>query len=289
MKATKHLMLLTAFLLLVGALVFAITACGDDDDDDDDDAVGSLEFYANGEEFIRDGFTSMDGWRIDFTHFWVYLQGFTAYQYVEESTEEQKILPAHAGHPHEDIPEGTAHETLLDTYAIDLALGEDRTLVDTIDDAPVGNYNYIAFNMVQGNEGFSIIMQGTASKGEDSIDFTIQLTEEMTFSSCHQEVDDEYAGVVDEGGLGTVESTFHSDHVFGDEETLGEEDSVNEIALGFQAIYDLMTDLGVNSVTQQDLADGLGGEDYLTFMEAVKTLGHSGEGHCEYSDYEAEE
>jgi hypothetical protein len=33
----------------------------------------------------------------------------------------------------------------------------------------------------------------------------------------------------------------------------------------------------------------LSADDYATFMAALYTLGHSGEGHCEYSAYEAEE
>ena len=289
------------FLVMVFALAFALVltnGCGDDDDDDDDDDAGSgtLEFYTNGEEFILDGFTGKTGWSIAFDHFYVNIYGPTAYQVAEEeNTSSQSLLPAHAGHPHEDIPEGSAHEALTGTYWVDLhATGSDgtnRVLLGSVEDSPAGNYNYSSFALIQQETGdfadYSIVMIGTATKDADTVEFTIALTEEMLFSSCHQETDDEYAGVVEDGGVGSTEMTFHSDHLFGDFDELDDPDSVNPIALGFQPFADLAVD-GVLDIDQEEMQAQMDVNDYTTFIAALRTLGHSGEGHCNYNAYEEE-
>lgn len=287
------------FTAVALALVLSITAlspaCGDDDDDDDK-ATGSLDFVANGEDFIRDGFTGKTGWTIAFDHFYVTLEGPTAFQVAQESLGHApepiaapgNYAPAHAGHPHEEIPEGAAHEALTGTYWIDLHEGPDPILVDTIAITPIGNYNYLNFSMVQAAQGefagYAIIMIGSATKDADTVAFTIKLTEQMTFSDCHQEVDDENAGVVEPGGAGSVEMTFHSDHLFGDYDDLGNPDGVNPIALGFQPFAD-MAEGGVLDCDQDQMAKVMTADDYATFLAALYTLGHSGEGHCEHSAY----
>jgi hypothetical protein len=43
-------------------------------------ATGTLEFYANGEDFVRQGFVSKDGWSIQFDHVYITLDGIAAYQ-----------------------------------------------------------------------------------------------------------------------------------------------------------------------------------------------------------------
>ena len=284
----KRLWLICLLLTLTTCcLSVLIAGCDDDDDDDDDDgAVGTLEFFANGEEFIREGFVGKTGWAISFDQFLVNYSGPTAFQVAEDT--EGEMAPLHAGHPHDDIPEGSAHITLDGDYPMDLATGDDRGLVGAISDAPVGNYNYLNFNVKQAAEGeladYSILMSGAATKDERTVSFTIRLDEQMTFTGCHQEVDDEFAGVVDEDGLGAMELTFHSDHIFGDQETLGEEGSVNDIALGFEALAALAQG-DVLDIDQNDLSTGLSGADYLIFIEALRTTGHSGEGHCEYQAY----
>ncbi len=299
MKTLIKLLLLTVFLLT--ALTFTLNGCGDDDDDDDDGGgVGTLEFYTNGEEFIQNGFVGKTGWAISFDHFYVNYNAPTAFQVPEDQIEiesklttPQSCLPAHAGHPHTDIPDGAAHVALLNEYWIDLKTagpdGTNRVLLDAIENAPIGNYNFINFAVSQGSEsayaGYSIVMIGAATKDSDTITFTIKLNEEMAFSDCQQTVDDENAGVVSKGGVGSVEITFHSDHLFGDYEALGETDSVNDVALGFQPFADIAVD-GALDIDQAEMKSLLSDADYDTFMEALFTTGHSGEGHCHYDEFE---
>ncbi|MDP8224320.1 MAG: hypothetical protein P9L99_13230 [Candidatus Lernaella stagnicola] len=276
-------------LLLIATAALLVTACGDDDDDDGAGMTGTLTFTANGEEFIREGFVDKTGWLISFDHFYITLSGLTGIQVAEE-TDEQALTVAHAGHPHEDIPEGAAHVALDGVHTLDLTEGDGPQEVGSLA-APAGNYNYAAFNMVQSEgdffPGYSIVMQGVATKDSDAIAFTIKLNEQMTFTSCHQEVNDEFAGVVDAGGNGTLETTFHSDHLFGDYEDLGNPEGVNPGALGFQAFADLAA-AGALEIDQDEMAAQMDPDDYATFVAALFTLGHSGEGHCNYNEYEAQ-
>ena len=46
----------------LAALALVAVACGGGGED----KVGTVIFTANGEDFVRDGFVSEDGWRIDF-------------------------------------------------------------------------------------------------------------------------------------------------------------------------------------------------------------------------------
>ena len=275
--------------LLALVLTLGVVGCGDDDDDDDG-VTGTLTFLANGEEFIRDGFIGKTGWDISFDHFHVTVSGLTGIQVAEEESETTALTTAHAGHPHNDIPEGSAYEALMGAYALDLATGDGPQVVDSLE-VPIGNYNYVSWNVIQAAEGefagYSIVMIGTAAKDGETIAFTIKLDAQYTFSNCHQEVDDDYAGVVDEGGEGSIETTYHSDHLFGDFDDLGNPDGVNPIALGFQAFADLAVD-GVLDIDQAQMQEQMTPDDYATFVAALDTLGHSGEGHCNCGDYQAE-
>lgn len=288
------IMLSMTFFLGTGFL----GACGDDNEGGDIAATGSVAVTANGEEFVRDGFISMDGWDLIFDHLYVNLTGPTAYQVVETQTS-SSFRPLHAGHSHEDIPEGSAHVALTGSYLVDLAQGVEATTVGIITEAPIGNYNRLNFDITQAAAdtqpvdpvtttvvddliGYSIVLIGSAENGGHTITFTIKFTEEMRYTDCGPNATE---GVVAEDGQGTAEMTFHFDHVFGDEETLGEADSVNEIALGFGPLAALSSG-GVFDITQDDLGNLLSGSDYLTLIDALRTIGHSGEAHCHYSALE---
>jgi len=73
--------------------------------------------------------------------------------------------------------------------------------------------------------------------------------------------------------------TFHFDHVFGDNEA-DAEDHINTGSVGFDFFYAFAED-GVVDVHQADLQ---GAEGYSTLVQALWTLGHLGEGHCEVSE-----
>ncbi len=159
------------------AITFMSASCSDNDDDGSDASsleTGTLEFYANGEEFIRDGFLSKDGWQIEFDHFFVNIIGPTAIQGEEMETgesgeekdtalvdgEESEGLISHAGHPHTGIAAGDVHAALLGDYLVDLhrtpllLQGEPRTMLGSVEgvdflgnSVQTGNYNTVNFNL----------------------------------------------------------------------------------------------------------------------------------------------
>ena len=332
--------------ILVGtlAIAFAMAACSDEGSEGTDPSAldtGTLAFYANGESFIRDGFLSKDGWRIDFDHFFVNITGATALQATAEETDEAagtgEGLIAHGGHPHSGVSEAGVHVALEGDHLVDLRRtpllpeGEPRTRIDVVTDVDAlgnrvlsGNYNTVAFNLqpvgrnwalpscvapvtpadALAMAGHSIRMTGTAVKGGEIVGFDIRLLPVLdrlrpndsgiAFSSCLWVSDDDPdPGLVTPGGIGWVELTFHSDHIFGD--GADPDPELNDFAPGFEPFaavaeadpccpYDRCVE-----ATQEQLrsrwADAASedpdlGYVYGLLVYTLGTTGHSGEGHC---------
>jgi hypothetical protein len=220
-----------------------------------DGATGKLQFYANGEDFVRQGFVSKDGWSISFDHVYITLSGITAYQ----------TDPPYDPHQGAGI-DGKVEVGLNNAYTIDLAEGDEDAppiLVGEISKAPAGQYNAISWKIARAESGaaagHSLMMIGTAVKEGQSIDFTINVDEECDYY-CGEYVGDERKGILTEGGTADLEMTFHFDHIFGDAE-LAADDELNLAAVGFQPF-----------------ADGADAETVLNMVEMH--LGHVGEGHC---------
>ncbi len=236
-----------AIPLLVLAMVLAGCPSGG--------ATGTLEFYANGEDFVRQGFVSKDGWSIQFDHVYITLDGIAA------SQTDPPYDPQTGGDISGDF---TLH--LAGAYTIDLAEGGTDAppiLVGSVSDAPVGHYNALAFNMARAESGpaagYSLVMIGTAQKDGQSIDFVINVEEECQYQ-CGEYVGDERKGIVPENGTADLEMTFHFDHIFGSGD-LPMDDELNLGAIGFEPF-----------------TGGAQGEDVLD-MSGMH-LGHVGEGHC---------
>jgi len=218
--------------------------------------AGTLQFYANGEDFVRQGFVSKDGWSISFDHVYITLADITAYQ----------TDPPYDPHDGGDIS-GKVTIGLDKAYTVDLAEGgEDAppVLVDELPDATAGQYNAISWNMVKAESGpaagYSLAMIGTAEKDGQVVDFTINIDAECGYD-CGEYVGDVRKGILSEGGTADLEMTFHFDHIFGDAET-PLDDELNQGALGFEYFI--------------DYADG----DTVDINMAEMHLGHVGEGHC---------
>ena len=218
-------------------------------------ATGKLQLYANGEDFVRQGFVSKDGWSIQFDHVYITLAEVTAYQ----------TDPPYDPQSEADI-EGKVTVALDKVYTIDLAEGgEDASpiLVDEVSDVPVGHYNAISWKMARAESGpaagHSLVMIGIAEKDGQSIDFTISIDEECEYN-CGEYVGDERKGILEEGSMADLEMTFHFDHIFGDAE-LPADDGLNLAAVGFEPF-----------------AEGAEAGTVINMTEMH--LGHVGEGHC---------
>lgn len=238
-----------------------------------DEATGSLEFRANGEDFVRQGFVSKDGWNISFDHIWVSLANVRAHQ-------TNPPYDPFAG----ELTRSTQMVGLPGQLIVDLAAGDadaETILIGTVEAAPEGFYNAVAWMMSPADEGeiegYSIVIDGVAEKDGETINFVMRLEEEFTYT-CGAFVGDERKGVLPADGAGDVELTFHFDHIFGDAET-PLEDSLNAEAPGFDMFAAIASD-GVVDVSLSDLEMALSDDDYQTFVNVLPSLGHTGEGHC---------
>jgi hypothetical protein len=234
---------------------------------------GTLEFRANGEDFVRQGFTTKDGWEISFDNVFVSLADVTAYQTDPPFDAEAGVDMA----AKEQVSVG-------EPVVVDLAEGDENaeTILVSEVEAPAGRYNALSWQMVPATsgpaEGYSVLMQGTATKEGETLPFTIGISEELAFT-CGDFVGDARKGIVDEGAMADIESTFHFDHLFGDAGA-PMDDAINTGALGFDPLAALAQD-GKVSVDSTTLKENLSEEDYATFMNILPSLGHVGEGHCE--------
>lgn len=222
---------------------------------------GELIFRANGEEFIRDGFVSKEGWHLAFDQVLVNIASPAAYN--EQSGLEDVVLPG--------------------TRLVDLAGGtaaDPSVAAGSVENVRAGNYQSLRFSLKRLNEGpyagYSLILKGTARKEERSIPFVIKLDEELTFDGKEGYVGDSVKGLLKKGEAAEVEMTFHFDHIFGDAAAPGE-DHVNAGSPGF-ALFARYEENGAIDVDQGRLKDDPG---YAKLISSFDSLGHLGEGHCD--------
>ena len=235
--------------------------------------AGTLEFKANGEDFVRQGFVSKDGWAIDFDHVYVTLAAITGYQ----------TSPPYDPHSGGSI-ESKQSATLSGTHTVDLAEGgEDAEpiLVGSMSDAPVGHYNAISWEMVKATSGpsagYPLSVVGSASKDGQVIDFEIKVESEYAYS-CGEYVGDARKGILEQDGVADLEMTFHFDHIFGDADTPPDDD-LNTAAVGFEPFANAASGGRLES-DMNGLESKLSAEDYRMLEDILPTLGHVGEGHC---------
>ncbi|MFP4007615.1 MAG: DUF4382 domain-containing protein [Spirulinaceae cyanobacterium] len=237
-------------------------------------ASSQLELVANGEDFVRQGFVTKDGWQIDFDHVYVTLADVKAYQTDPPfDPEAGKALEAK-----ETVP------LLEEQKTVDLAEGDENADLISVAEASAteGAYNAISWNVVQADsgpaEGHAIALIGTATQGDRTIDFNIQIDRELSYT-CGEFVGDTRKGIVQADSPAEVETTFHFDHIFGDGEAPAD-DEINTGAIGFDPLAALATD-GELTVDSATLESELDAETYETLETAIASLGHVGEGHCE--------
>ncbi|WP_036479830.1 hypothetical protein [Myxosarcina sp. GI1] len=241
---------------------------------------GTLSLVANGEDFVRQGFVTKDGWQIDFDRVYVSMTEANAYQ----------SEPAYEPETGDTVNDISYQETvsLLDSpQIIDLAAGEadaEPILVKKVN-APTGFYNAVAWTLAPAGaetaiSGQTIVLQGTATKDDETINFDLGFNTPLKYV-CGEFVGEERKGFVEVDNTAEVEATFHFDHIFGDSETPAD-DALNQDALGFQPLADLAEGNTLN-INQDALATELSSENYQKLTEAIAGLGHVGEGHCAIS------
>ncbi len=235
--------------------------------------TGQLQVLANGEDFVRQGFVSKDGWQISFDHVFVTLEGVTAYQ-TDPPYDPEAKTPLQAKQT----------VSLSQPQTLDLAAGDEQAAPILVGEvtAPAGHYNALAWKMVPAAagpaQGSVLMLQGTATKAGQTVDFVVKLDQPLAFS-CGEFVGEQRKGFVQAGSTADLEATFHFDHLFGDGSAPATE-ALNQDALGFQPLAALAEN-GKLKVDQAILKQKLSSEEYQKLIGILPSLGHVGEGHCE--------
>lgn len=236
-------------------------------------ARGTLHFVANGEDFVRQGFVSKDGWSITFDHVYVNLADVAAHQ----------SDPPYDPHEGGNVQAETT-VALDGTHTVDLAERGDNAppiAVGEVTDAPAGHYNAISWEMTEASKGpakgYALLIVGTAEKDGETVDFTVGVDQAYEYT-CGEYVGDERKGMVEKDSSADVEMTFHCDHIFGDAETPMDDD-LNVGAPGFEP-FAQAAEGGTLEASLSDLELAFSAEAYQILVDALPTLGHVGEGHC---------
>lgn len=231
---------------------------------------GELELRANGEAFVRDGFTTKDGWEIEFDNVYVSLGP------VEALQTDPPFDPDAGADPQ------IVNQVNLDGGVVDLASPEAETvLVGSVPAAIAGRYNAMAFGVVPAGDGpapgQSFRLVGMAQKDGEAVAFTLDWDQAYSYQ-CGDFIGDQRKGILKAGDRADLEATFHFDHVFGDADTPAD-DALNQDALGFAPLASLAQDgrLGAN---REQLQAQLAPEDFARLDKAMSGLAHVGEGHC---------
>lgn len=241
-----------------------------------DNTPGTLQLRANGEDFVREGFVTKDGWKVTFDQLYANLVEVTAYQ-------TDPPYNAETG----GKPEAKEKVILAQTQTVDLAEGDETAeaiLVSEVS-APPGRYNALSWKMLKAAsgpaQGYSLLMNGTATKDGQTIPFTLKVDQELEFT-CGDFIGDERKGILQGGDTAELEATFHFDHLFGDG-GVASDDEINTGALGFVPLA-AIAEGGKVEADMGTLKSKLSPADYQKLMAILPSLGHVGEGHCHESE-----
>lgn len=217
--------------------------------------MGDLMIAANGEDFVREGFTSKDGWAI-------------AFDRVEVSLGE--VVPL------QDTVAGTA----IAPQVVDLAAGDETAKLIALGTVtvPSGHYNAVNWSFAPSDEQPSLTLIGTATKDGQTLSFNLAFAPDTAYA-CGEYVGDIRKGFVEADAPGDLEITLHFDHIFGDG-GLPASEEVNTKGFGFDR-FAALAEGSLIVVTPETMADQLSPEEVAQLTELISGLGHVGEGHCE--------
>ncbi|MGF1520041.1 MAG: DUF4382 domain-containing protein [Nodosilinea sp.] len=236
-------------------------------------AGGTLEVFANAEERPQVGFTSRDGWDLSFDNLYVNFSEIKAYQ-TEPPYDYTSLAPI----------QDAMTEVSFDPQSVDLVTGDEAdptVFLGSQSDVPEGHYNAISYYITPATdgpgEGYGIVIIGTAERDGETVDFVLNLEQELNYY-CGEYIGDERRGILAAGDEASLEATLHLDHLFG-EGSKPADDPLNQTAFGFAPLAALATD-GRVEANMAMLQAELSAEDYARLESSLVELGHAGEGHC---------
>jgi len=230
--------------------------------------TGELRIEANGEDFIRKGFVSKDGWALTFAHVKLHFAEVRAFQ------TDPPFDPDQPGSP--SIREEVRLTSLPEF--VDLQSPE-PVLIGRVSGAPAGFYNALGWQLLPSPAlgGASILLEGTAVKGTVKLPFRLGVDRGYGVI-CGEYIGEERRGILQPGGMTVLEATFHFDHLFGDG-AQDPGDPLNQGALGFAPLAALAQQ-GRVDLTYSQLQSRLSPGDREKLTQALLGLSHTGEGHC---------
>lgn len=254
-----------ALILTITILVLTISGCTREEQ-------GTLNFKTNGEDFIKNGFVTKDGWTMDFDEVLLSLDNVSAY-----------ILETpYDAFSETDIDSSGYYVSLDNPVISDLTLDGDDSIIASVNTV-TGHYNAISWDMVKMTDGdfkgYSLVLVGTAKKDDLTVPFTIKFTDELNFQGG-EFIGESRNGFISSDSSGEIEMTYHIDHMFGDYD-LDENDSLNTGALGFEPFYNAYISLNLTTFDLDSLAmeNSFSSEDLEKLNDIMYSLGHVGEGH----------
>ncbi|WP_066497652.1 hypothetical protein [Abyssisolibacter fermentans] len=260
-------------LIIFLAMMMIFTGCNSVDVSSEKESKGDLIFTANGEDFTRKGFTTLDGWNLKFDNIFISLEDVKAYicNKPYDAENNTKI-------------EADEVAVLNKNIIVDLAAGDENAApinLGIVKGVSTGIYNAISWKVVNSDDekmnGSSIVFIGKAEKDGKIIDFTIRFNKQYEFFGG-EFVGENRKGIVEEGKTADVEMTYHFDHIFGDG-SLATDDELNKGAIGFGPFAKLVVNNEIN-VDMDKIKNGFAKDDYEKLLNLIPTLGHVGEGHC---------
>lgn len=252
--------------------ILILTSCGQDTlvTENKNLQEDGLILVANGEDFIRQGFVSKDGWQLNFNHAFVTLDQVTAYQTDPPFDAEGK----------DSLMAKKSVVLLNQARTIDLAEGDENAPPITVGEAiaPLGIYNALSWKLVKDPQtNASIILDGRAVKDKKTVNFVLNLAMPLEYE-CGEFVGEERKGILEAGKKAQLETTFHFDHLFGDGKVSPNEE-INLGAIGFEPLARLANN-GELKIDLATLESKLSPDDYKKLKQNLESLGHVGEGHC---------
>jgi hypothetical protein len=266
---TRHFVHSTTLAAVLTGGICLVAGCSDQEEGE-----GTLRVSIYGEEFIEHTIPAdvvVDGWQIDFAKFLVSVGDISADEIGLEGHFVFDLTQASGGDGHDvgtlTVPAGTvAH--------LDYRVAPSTT-------ATPGNATAADADLMNGM-GYSVYVEGTATRGAETIAFAWGFDTDTRYVECETEQR------VTDGGEATSQMTIHSDHLFYDDLELPEPN----VAFDLIAMADFEPD---GTVTSEELSAvditglsnyGVGSRDITdlwAFIAAqTATLGHiDGEGHCE--------
>lgn len=256
-----------------------LAACGDDETNR---KAGNIQVTVYGEEFIEDEIPAndvADGWTIDFSKFLVVISGVTVGNHdVEDAFSAPDFAvfdltkPSNGnGHP---LGSGAAPGGDYDHAGY--------TIAPIASGAGARAANATADDLtLMADNGYSVYIQGTATKGGETITFSWGFTSATTYEHC------ETNAVVD-GGTATSQITIHADHILYDSLVSETPDIRFDLIAGAAGDDDDVTlaelaTVDISTLDNYQVGNNTSVVNLAQFLAAqVPTVGHiDGEGHCE--------